>query len=630
MSHVHALTAAAALLVLAASAAAQRKPDPAPEVPADRYAIDYDQFKRTYQTRNEPTVLVLCGWATGQHQSPPPTVGLFNLDTSGLTFQLKSALEQVLNDPRVDLDLVNFNALQSANRRLRDVLELSGEKEAMELLANDLSAELVLVVRLLDSDPSGAPRRLTFEAFDLARGRTITTFPFSWELADTTWDVKRYAQAIGSRFVADYVVRTGNPQRYTVRVFGLPAEPMWMQEIRRTIKSVPGIASVRPRSISSVKDQESLSTFEVRYGGDVLDLASELATYLDRAQGLSFETIELAGTAISLRAQMRVPQTSAATVAGCGELILARTPAGDAQRRELKTMYEQQGRPTVAVMVNRAPTARERKTAPAGTVLTSETVVVIQSVNRDVVNRPPAGARERQRGDATPALLELHARLLEEALYRRIGGELLGLARVDAELARRRFEGGLDTTQSIFREQEFIETARRQAIADVLILGKGAAFSNADGTRWATYTFRAVHAADARILATASVRGELSASLMESTVQTMADDLIAALVCEMMQSWSPSARLQIKLTNAQGEQDSRAFASAVAVRAADGAALHVVGGPFVGDDSVALTLSYACTFEQLVRELNAVGADLPYRLQIVHLTPSEAVFSIER
>ncbi len=191
----------------------------------------------------------------------------------------------------------------------------------------------------------------------------------------------------------------------------------------------------------------------------------------------------------------------------------------------------------------------------------------------------------------------------------------------------------MDTTQSIFREQEFIETARRQAVADVLILGKGAAFSNADGTRWATYTFRAVHAADARILATASVRGELSASLMESTVQTMADDLIAALVCEMMQSWSPPARLQIKLTNAHGEQDARAFASAVAARAAEGAALRLVGGvggPSVGDDSVALTLSYACTFEQLVRELNAVGAALPYRLQIVHLTPTEAVFAIER
>ncbi|MHC4106982.1 MAG: hypothetical protein ACYSTY_02735 [Planctomycetota bacterium] len=629
MSHVHALTATAALLVLATSAAAQRKPDPAAEVPVDRYAIDYHQFRRAYQARHEPTVLVLCGWATGQHQAPPQSVGLFNLDTSGLTFQLKSALEQVLNDPRVDLDLVNFNALRSANRRLRDVLELSREKEAMELLANDLSAELVLVVRLLDADPSGAPRRLTFEAFDLARGRTITTFPFSWELDDTTWDVKRYAQAIGSRFVADYVVRTGNPQRYTVRVFGLPAEPVWMQAIRRTIKSMPGIVSVRPRSIAAVKDQESAATFEVRYGGDFLDLASELAVYLDRAEGLSFETIDLTGTTISLRGRMRVPQTTAVTVAGCGELILARTPAGDAQRRELKAMYEQQGRPTVAVMVNRTPTAAERETAPAGTILTSETVVVIQSAGRDAVNRPPAGEPERQRAEATPALLELHARLLEEALYRRLGGELIGLARVDPQVARSRLEGGLDKSQSVFREQEFVETARRQAVGDVLILGKGAAFFNADSTRSVTYTFRAVNAADARILATASVRGKLSARLMESTVQTMADDLIAALVCEMMQSWSPPARLQVKLTNA-GEHDSRAFASAVGARAADGAALHLVGGPSVADDSVALTLSYACTFEQLVRELTALGADLPYRIQIVHLTPTEAVFAIER
>ena len=289
--------------------------------------------------------------------------------------------------------------------------------------------------------------------------------------------------------------------------------------------------------------------------------------------------------------------------------------------------------------MNRTPTRRERKAIaePSTGRVSGETVVIVQAAGGDVLSPPGSTGPDHTADDdeaVQVSFIELQTNLVEEALYNRLGGNLLGFTRIDPATARRQLDAALDKQRSVFREVELVEIMRHQKIADIIILGKGTTFADTDGTYSATYTFRAVNTADSQILGTAAARGELGRSNMHEVVGRMADDAIKALVCEMLQFWQPPSKLQVTIKNAETDRDFEDFSRVIRQRAAQGAPLRIIGRPSFeggqGQGVIKLALDYSCSFEELIGEFREASRELPFDLTIERLDRSDAVLAIRR
>lgn len=523
---------------LLADASAQTRKPPPQAVPNEEPAPDMNAWRRAYDERGEPAILVVAGWGSGDLLLQGLAGTLNQPDRDGIATQLQAAFEQVINDPAADVELIDAGAARAAAKRLGGRLARMDEAEAFSVLADELSAQLVIVIRLLDYDRArNAPGRVVVEAIDPTSARTLFSLPFEWKLGSSAADLKRYANVIAARFIEDYAARAVRDERYTVRVIGLAPGPIEQRDIVRGFEGMPGVRDVRPRSGGLERDpltgeEAAVATYSIRAAADPLELQASLAEVLADA-GIDAEILDTAGTSFTLRVYGQgAPRSRADDFALCAARVFLRTDVGERERERIREAYAAAGAPTVAVLVNRRLSTAERDRLGDG-ALTGDNVIVIGDVNGRPVVRgiDPSDVRDLTQ-------LESQNDMVEAEVQRLLGARYMDFSLKDTAVVRAAISASLDRDRAAVGQDELIGALRSQNIADVAILGSGR-IVGAGAERRYEYTLRAVDLRDSSLLGTSTVTGgTLAREPSEPVAERLARRAMGELLCELAATWS--------------------------------------------------------------------------------------------
>lgn len=301
------------------------KPDPLPiqfaELGPDLYA-----FSQAYAAAGEPRMLVIVGRdtrtfdqrgavVTGLRSDASEKVvgGDLNLiDNEANAMKLQADLESLLlRTP--GMDLVDVDALTEADRRTVQLLLGQGQGRAVDALASKLNAEVVLLVRMIDSEAvraKGARYRVVVDAVETSRGRKLGVLSFDWLLGTDSRTIKRYAHEIGRVFMEDFAASTqlarptvlqpaiDAPRRVSVRLVGLTSAEQ-LRAARNALSVVAGVSGVRTRGMSA-SGGVLVATVDVTFAGDSIDLALDATSLLAQRHGLVLEATDVQSGVLTL------------------------------------------------------------------------------------------------------------------------------------------------------------------------------------------------------------------------------------------------------------------------------------------------------------------------------------------
>ncbi|MFG0259874.1 MAG: hypothetical protein ACF8LK_05920 [Phycisphaerales bacterium JB041] len=552
---------AAGFLVSGAHAQVTRKPDAAPIRVDDRYAFDAARWERLYERGGTPTVMVLAGVATAERAGRGVGASLMSMDAEGDAFILKSELERTLLEGR-GVEIANLDAISDMDRRDANLLLLNRERDAVDLLSSALDAPLALVARLQPGGRGGAKYRVTFEAIDVPRGRTLSTVAFDWQGGDDAREIKRYARLLANDFVDGYERHLGGhgiSMPYTVRVLG--ADTRGLRDMVDTLERAPGVERVSVGQRQQSRDT-SIAELRVRYVGSAFDLTGDLLDAGD-ANGLELDSLDMTSGTIVVRA-----------VAGEGQMRGASTwrmrgptlSMDDIDTRALTDAYRDAGEPRIAMLIGRALSPWELKQpwffdrygtglglgerGVGGNDITAtlggSNVFINIGEHIQQGNSSLSGRRSDRWGgvvtpDYEPRAPEhrlLETRRLEDLMLDRLGPGDLGLRMVDAVTLRERALA--ENPRFVFREAEMIELIRQSGLADIAILGDGR-LERERGYSTVRYTLRAIELETGEVLAVAPAAVEIDDRAdMEEVNQVLgvlADQASARLVSDLTAAW---------------------------------------------------------------------------------------------
>lgn len=626
-------------------ATAQPTGTPTPVEPPAPQRVDAEAWADAYLAYGEPSIVVLTGFPNQRLSD-----SIMSSTHESFAYQLRTAIEECLNVPEAELDLIDSQSLASAVERVSTAMSNADETEAIDLLANELQAELVIYVKFLDRDPRRMPNataNMTFEAISTSRGRKIVSFPFEWKIGNDVPAIKRYANALAVKFTNDFAARAGRSQRFDLRIIGMPTEPRTIRDFRILMGDLPDVdGRVRSPQFGTHDDpttgeQVSMAVFSgFKYRGDNLDLAADVTDLGDEMGGLDLRFVSTEANSVTLRIVLPETTTShATTLVDCQKMILRKDDIGTEQRRRLQELYDRKNAPRISVLVNRKTTEEEREGAEHGdaTGLTGDTIVVVQVGDRTI-----EGDGEAEGDDDDPnqvraiGWLENQTLQIENALFDHLGPNLLDFTRIDPNRAKAELQRSINRQGVVFGENELVDILRTKNIADVLVLGNGGLFQEASGEYTVTYTFRVVSLTDSVYLAGASVRGSLQGQGTE-VARRVADEAIKQIACELIQSWLPPTKLTTTVKGARNATDMEAFLSTLAAQAGDAGSprVRVVGSPSYDGGSdrgvFTMTLSYSCSWDELFAEFKELSEAIPaYNLGIEKMDTNGLVLNIVR
>ena len=292
------------------------KPKPKP-IDTTPKGPDRARFAQAYERADEPSMLVLVGrdtrtfeklgtTATGSRSANSTKVigGELNLiDVEGNAQKLHADIESILLE-NPDVDLLDLSALTEVDRREAALLKMDGDNKAVDLLATKLNAEIVLLVRLIDTPAvraKGARYRVILETIDVPRGRKIGSYSFDWMQGTDSRTVRAYATAITRKFMDQFINvklrggADGAPRKYTVKFIGLD-DAMKLRAARDAFKLADGVSKARTRGMSKAGGT-SVGELQVTFAGDPLDLVFDVNTAMSKSLGMVADASDIqAGT----------------------------------------------------------------------------------------------------------------------------------------------------------------------------------------------------------------------------------------------------------------------------------------------------------------------------------------------
>lgn len=355
--------AASLILAVPVAALAQggRLPDPPPPASASQ-PVGLEKtdmlpaFVEAYRRSGQPRILFYTDALTQGGQA---------LTEGALIATLGSRLEDLFRDPEVVI--IDSGAASVLAGQQREALSRNEEFAAAKMLGEAAKADLVVYVRLIEQNRKGdaTPYAGTYLLADLRRGTSLGRF--AWDMfpdagmADfDSYRVSTYARAIARRVAAQYVEAypaagaLAGMRRFTVRVMG-EHEDDDLKAFRDALNTAEG---VRPGSVilrgEDVAAAQTMSTLELMYAGDVLDLRSVARRAAVERLGMEADIIDSREGVIDLRlAPLALSPRERMFTGG------AETPRNMEARQQLLAAYEKAGRPTIAVMLNRAAVEKE-------------------------------------------------------------------------------------------------------------------------------------------------------------------------------------------------------------------------------------------------------------------------------
>ena len=617
---------------------AQQKPDAPPINDTYETAPDIERFVEAYQRAGEPAILVLTGVdnrpnairygnntddlraegraATGIPNTQEHYIGnhLALFDPSGDSTKLRGDIEEVLLQ-NLDIDLVNIDALAERDRREIRLLQQRDEQGAIALLAEKLNAEVVLLVRMLNTpavENRGALYRVTVEVLDVPRGRKIGGFTFDWTQGADGVMVKRYGQQIARKFIEQFSAwyARGNDEsaarRYTIRVIGL-GDVKQLVEAKRAFAKIPGVIRVKERGFTT-DGETSVGTLDLRTTGTPLELMVDLQDAARDTLGLEIDATDGASGTITLIAPTEKQSDPS-------ERWLAIIDKDDPDHDEVVALlmkeYADEGRPKIGILVTIVP---NQSPADEGSGSEGNSGSGVSNVDNDglsiITNVIIPGGGEAVVSYPENPLLD--QRRMEDAMYKWMLD--LALTMVDPASVRQSIETIVDDDQAnedIPKGDRFLSRLVQAAGLDILITGVG---RDEDGQ--ADYTFRAVRVNDGVALAAEGVSDDYWFRRNEqATINLMAAYATGHLLDQMLTAWTPASTIAVTVTGADAQRDVFTMMNALnnniaAVESAD-FERHEAGA----DGGVGyFTLRYRGGYEALVEAINEQAEALPFDL----------------
>ncbi|MBL8746419.1 MAG: hypothetical protein JNK58_08700 [Phycisphaerae bacterium] len=570
-----------------AAVARQEKPDPLPAKPHEDAVPDVAAWSRAYEQAGRPTVMIMCGidaGVAGVEAGPK-----WNFELEGVPAQIVSALEEILNPGENPIELVDFNAFQRMQGRFENVLQLNGEQEAINLLREELKAELLITIRISRASPLP---KVVVAASEEARGRRGFTKTLDWKGDFSAREIKANIRDVAKRFVEDFVGRAGQQVlSMTIRVLGARGETH--EIIRNSLKRVTGMESVKnANAASGSKDQAA--EFAVRYksSADRDDLVYEACANLRTDLDAEVNQEVWQGNTVVIRVTPKPPPPPPGVYREppCREqieecLLHSNDPNFTNNTKEtLTALYKAKGTPKMTVLLNRRPTAGEvtaAKEASGGVnKVNVDNMIVVGGIG------PVTGINGQHAGDAQdkpanlgkeeyrkPSDYELFARAVEDSMSRMFGVEALRFSMVDSAMARDSIMRAATKQEKVMLESELSGLLKTVGAAQIYVIGFATDPTAAGAKGRIQFTFKAMLADGSEIGYGQEFR-ELPVNLGPEVIDPVARSLVIQIACGILESWKPPSRIEVKLLGATSMDDFGFLRDAIDALKAEAEAKH--------------------------------------------------------
>jgi len=553
-----AMVGACAVLACSGVASAQRLPDPPP--PVQRVEIEkaenLPEFIDAYRRSGNPRLLIYTDLVT----SEGGTGKRFN--DAGTVTRLGARLEDLFRDP--EIAIVNSEAMGVLTQQQVEALRRNEEFSAARMLGDAAKADVVMYVRLIEqaNRADGSAYTASYVLADLRRGTTLGRY--SWDMTPDggsgefdSLRMAEYARAIARRVSRQYIEAfpkdgaLGGMRRFTIRLIGEYEDDdlVGFRDILSGMESVkPGSVMLRSEDQSSVT---GMSTFELFFGGDLLDLRRATRASVDQ-MNMDADIIDSREGVIDMR--LSPPRLSERERMLTGD---AENGRNREERGRLAGAYAAAGSPTIAVMINKAAVEVEESLAtkdqPNGEapVQAGDGVNIILGDRVDigqnglnsgflerVVDRELNDRRAERREDAAIDMRVFEDKLAERML--RMGLQPRDISAAQAELLKDEA-----MRARAWNDRELAYTLGKQSGADIVISGVGRLVRErgSGSPMRVVVTLRAYEVGTSNVVGAASVQRSLSNGLesFNNAVDGLAAEATGRLIGQMSEKWAKVA-----------------------------------------------------------------------------------------
>lgn len=532
---------------IAGTSHAQRLPDPPvqQQEPVGPFRVpNLAQFIQSYKQAGSPKILVSAE-VFGVAGDAAKT-----LNNQAMAMRLSSRLQDAFRN--AEIFFVSPGADQLRRAEKDNLLSRTEDFAAAKALGNQASADLVFYLRIIEQSgrSDGVRYSGSYVIADLRRGQSIGSF--AWDMyedpASREFDAYRmadYASVLATRMSYDFVdaFPLGGPvaglRSFTIQLVGDYGDED-LKGFRDALRTLPGVKG------DSVKlDREDagtaqkVSTFSMFYGGDLIDLRSDLRKaaidqlFMEAAIASTAEgnvSVKLSPLGLTLRER---------NYSGG-----AATDRNRSDRDALAAAYAKAGSPSIALMINRIGIANEvaasqtpTTAAPTNTATNAtgsyETPQIIVGNRIDLskagsledllvkgIDSELTDRRNQRREDGLLDVGYFEAKLAQRLLQ-------LKLTLVDVSSAQSKVLSSPQSLSQTWTDQSLAAELARQSGAKVALSGVGKLVRDAatGAPTRVTFTLKAFDPASNTILAATSVYRDLSGGSL--TFNQSIDELVA-------------------------------------------------------------------------------------------------------
>ncbi len=535
-----------ALTMIAGTAIAQRLPDPPPppkKPDATQRLDNLNTFLDAYRRSGNPRMVFFTEVIGGDSETAAGRLG--------------SRLEDLFRDPEVVV--VNPAASNVMTAQQVEALARNDEFSAARMLGGSAQADVVVYLRLRERrGAQGKEYAASYTIADLRRGTTVGSH--AWDMTPDEFNgqfdsyrMAEYAEAIGHRIARQYAEAypesgaMGGMRRFTLRLLGDYADED-LTALRDALETIDGVrrGSVQLRAEDQSRDTQ-MASFDIMYARDLIDLRRDVRIAAVESAGMQAEVIDAREGVIDLRLAPSALTDAERALSGGPD-----TGRNRIARERFRQVYADAGRPTMAVMVNRA--AYEE--AEPLKIRDDDRNSPIQQGDgtnifvTDRVNVGPGGIdnrfleqvidREiRDRIDNRAEQTAIDLRLFEDRLVERF--VRLGVTPRDVAGAQSRVLSTETGKTTEWTDRTLAYELGKEAKADIVLSGVGRVQRDRVNGRAQRVTFavRAYDTATGDILAATTVEKTLSTGeTPERAIDELAAEATGKLAAQLASSWS--------------------------------------------------------------------------------------------
>lgn len=534
---------------LAQSGSHDRKPLPPEPVrdsdPATERLANIDGFRDAYTRAGSPRLLIsVDSDASGRGSG----------GSRDVAERLGFRLEDLFGDPEVTI--ISPAAAQLREDRQRDALARNDEFAAARMLGADTNADMVLLVRV--GERAGDGYRASYTLTDLRQGTTLGRF--SWDMTPDpqtgqfdNYRVSEYARAIGRRIAKQFSEAfpencSGTLSRYSVRVVG-EYEDDDLSALRDALNHSAGVrqGSVRVRS-QEQSSADQLTTLDMLATSDMLAVRSAIRGAVRDQLAMSAEVLDARDMSVTVRLTPLALDTRQRALAGGPA-----TTRNGSERMTLAERYAKAGKPSIAVLINRATVDLPETRVSTGSDAAINPVQSGDGTNIIIGDRVGLGANRIDpivgdiiRDELTDRRAErleqgeVDLRQIENRMIERLSSLGFNLKDAASAQAAMRTAGTLEGKQ--WTDREFAATLANEAKADIVVSGVARVVRTRGGGLPLTIevTVRAVRTSDNAILAAASSQKTVTAAgaTLDQTLDDLTAEATGKLVVGMSDAWA--------------------------------------------------------------------------------------------